>query len=167
MKQCSACKLKKLLGEFHKDASKKDGCSGTCKVCAIARTKAYYANNKEIVVARALAWVENNRDRHNKKCNAWAKRNKPSVNARTAKRYASKTQATPKFVSENADFVWMISEAYELAKIREATLGGKWEVDHIVPLRGRNVCGLHAPWNLQVVPMSTNRKKSNSFQVAV
>ena len=164
MKKCSACNFEKSFVDFHKDSSKKDGHTSTCKVCAIARTKAYYQTHKDVVLARALSWVENNRERHNKKCNAWAKRNKASVNARTARRYASKTQATPKFVTDNADFMWMIKEAYALAKTREAMLGGKWEVDHVIPLRGRKVSGLHTPWNLKVIPMRDNRKKSNIFE---
>lgn len=166
MKTCSACSVKKSLADFHKDSSKKDGHTSTCKICAIARTKTYYQAHKDVVIARSLEWVANNRERHNAKCNAWAKRNKPLVNARTAKRYASKTQATPAFVTEDVDLMWMIKEAYALAKLRELMLGGKWEVDHIIPLRGRTVSGLHTPWNLQVVPMNENRKKSNTFGVA-
>lgn len=166
MKFCASCQQSKGLMDFHNDASKKDGLASTCKPCARARAVAAYGRNKEKAIARALEWVANNRDLHNKKCNAWAKKNKAAVNARTARRYASKTQATPKFVLENADFLWMIREAYHLAKLREQVVGGKWEVDHIVPLRGTVVSGLHAPWNLQVVPMTANRRKSNSFQVA-
>jgi 5-methylcytosine-specific restriction endonuclease McrA len=161
MKQCSACKQEKSLVDFHKDASKKDGCTSTCKVCAIARTKQYYGQNKDAVIARANAWVANNRDRHNEKCNAWAKRNKASVNARTARRYASKTQATPSFVTHNPDLLWMIQEAYDLAQLRTKMFSTPWEVDHIIPLRGKKASGLHTPWNLRVIPMSENRRKSN------
>lgn len=41
--------------------------------------------------------------------------------------------------------------------------GGPWEVDHIVPLKGRGVCGLHVPWNLRVIPQSENRAKGNKL----
>lgn len=61
------------------------------------------------------------------------------------------------------DDLWMIAEAYELAKLRELTIGGKWHVDHIVPLAGRLVSGLHVPWNLQVIPALENLAKGNRF----
>ena len=50
-----------------------------------------------------------------------------------------------------------------MAALRNKLTGVKWEVDHIVPLASRIVCGLHAETNLRVVPKLVNRIKGNRF----
>lgn len=52
------------------------------------------------------------------------------------------------------------------ATAKDATLlsGDKHEVDHVIPIAGENVCGLHVPWNLQVLPMEMNRAKRNKVE---
>jgi len=164
MKICTKCNTQKLFADFHKDRTHADGYRSFCKQCVSLYSKKYHIENREKINARSTAWVAENRARFNERSNRWAKANPEKVNARTARRYAAKTQATPKWLS--ADDSWMIVEAYDLAKLRARVLGGKWEVDHIVPLRGRGVMGLHVPWNLRVVPMSQNRRKSNILDIA-
>ena len=70
-------------------------------------------------------------------------------------------QATPPWL--NYDHKQEIEFTYSLAKECELLTGDQYHVDHIVPLQGENVCGLHVPWNLQVLPADINLKKSNSF----
>ena len=165
MKTCTKCLINKNCEFFHKDASRKDGYRNICKECVSAYMKVNHEKNKVHITAKAIKWVAENREKHNAKCNKWAKQNPAKVNARTARRYACKTQATPKWL--DVDDHWMIEQAYELAALRTKMFGFPWEVDHVVPLRGKKVMGLHVPWNLQVVAQTENRHKSNTFEVSL
>lgn len=165
MKNCTKCLTNQDYGFFHKDTSRKDGYRSICKACVLAYMKINYEKNKEHIVARAIKWVAENREKHNAKCNKWAKQNPAKVNARTARRYACKTQATPNWL--DVDNSWMIEQVYELAILRTKMFGIPWEVDHIVPLRGKKVMGLHVPWNLQVIPATLNRQKNNRYEVVL
>lgn len=75
---------------------------------------------------------------------------------RSRRRNAEK-ERTPAWLTETDK--WMMREAYSLAKLRSKATGIKWEVDHIIPLRGEYVSGLHVPLNLQVITKTENRKK--------
>jgi len=75
-----------------------------------------------------------------------------------AERWGARSRAMPKWANK-----FFISEIYDLAKLRTERLGIPHEVDHIVPLRGKNVCGLHVESNLRVVPSAINRAKGNAL----
>jgi hypothetical protein len=76
-------------------------------------------------------------------------------------RDAAKKNRTPSWLSN--DDHWMIKQAYDIAAKRTQMLGIEFHVDHIVPLQGKTVSGLHVPWNLQVIPAKLNQQKSNHF----
>lgn len=77
--------------------------------------------------------------------------NKGIINAKTAKRRAQKLRATlPGFEKE-------LREIY-------SNCPPGYQVDHIIPLQGKDISGLHVPWNLQYLPAVENKRKSNKWQ---
>jgi hypothetical protein len=121
--------------------------------------------NKEKEAARARLWRKNNPDTYKRMVKEWRKNNSTHYRAYMAKcamdRAAAKKNRTPAWLSE--DDHWLIQEAYDLAAMRTDMFGFQWHVDHVVPLRGKDVSGLHVPWNLQVIPGVENKLKSNKF----
>jgi hypothetical protein len=85
------------------------------------------------------------------------------VNAAVAKRKAKKLLRTPKWI--RVEERWLIKQAYELASLRTKMFGFAWHVDHVIPLQGKNVSGLHVPQNLQVIPGLDNIRKKNGYLV--
>jgi len=91
----------------------------------------------------------------------WRKANPDKKNAHNAKRRSKKLQATPPWLTK--EHLSAIRMYYTESKALEKGTGIKHHVDHIVPLQGENVCGLHVPWNLQVLTASENSAKSNHY----
>lgn len=94
-------------------------------------------------------------ERRAKNIRDWTERNRGRVNAKNALRHAIKLRATPAWLTKEQR--QEIRDWYVLA----AAVG--WEVDHIVPLRGDIVSGLHVPWNLQLLPEAENIAKKNKL----
>lgn len=69
-----------------------------------------------------------------------------------AMRRARKLQATPK---------WLSKVQLEEIKAIYRNCPAGYHVDHIMPLKGENLSGLHVPWNLQYLPGIVNKMKSN------
>jgi 5-methylcytosine-specific restriction endonuclease McrA len=126
--------------------------------------KLYIEKYPEKIVATRKATVAKHRKARNAEKAAWAKRNSGRVLAWCRQRQLAKFQRTPVWLSE--DDLWVIEQAYELAALRTRTFGFSWHVDHILPLRGKKVSGLHVPANLQVISGSENSRKGNRMEVA-
>jgi hypothetical protein len=80
-----------------------------------------------------------------------------------AKRRANTKNRTPVWLTE-FDRLKMKCY-YQVAAMRSRESGQKWHIDHIIPLQGENVCGLHVPNNLQIIPAIENMRKNNHYEV--
>ena len=120
--------------------------------------KAYYERNRETVIARAqardtaavtqykLAYKERNPELY-----------RELVNARRRRfRQATPTWLTPEQKME-------IRLKYRLAIEMSRRMGAQYVVDHVIPLQGETVCGLHVPWNMEVITQEENLQKSNKL----
>jgi len=117
-----------------------------------------YLKTKEHHKKLCTLWREENREYKNQISKEWQSANKPRRAASEAKRRSRKLNATPPWLTEEDHR--NILKIYEYA----ATLG--YHVDHIVPLQGKKVCGLHVPWNLQPLSPKENMIKHNCFNEA-
>jgi hypothetical protein len=181
MKKCTKCKQNREIVEFRKDKSRKDGLYPQCKICCKAYKEAYDTNHKgqhsmyrferkEEKAEYDSSYRTQNKERYRNYeegrreekslYNAiYAKINPGKMNARSAKRNAAKFQATPKWLTRTQLFE--IEGFYiEAARLTKET-GIPHHVDHIVPLQGKTVRGLHVPWNLQILTAIENLSKGN------
>lgn len=97
----------------------------------------------------------------NNKKKLWAKNNPQKEYARWLRRQQAKQQRTVSWDTELTDLV--VIEGLDLCKTLEKITGVVWHLDHIVPLRGVNVSGLHVWNNFQVLPASVNISKGNKW----
>jgi hypothetical protein len=129
-----------------------------------ARVRRWQAENKDKVRADAKVWETANPEKVKAKRNRYIKRHPDKHTAWAVASVARRAKRMPKWLS--ADDKWLLRQAYALAKQRTQMLGFVWEVDHIIPLRGAAVSGLHVPTNVQVIPKALNRLKRNMYYLA-
>ena len=125
-----------------------------------AYEKEKYEKNKKKIKAKSAAWQKDNKARHGEFIKAWVKNNPAKVNAYQRLRYANKINRTPLWANKEYMRLW-----YELAKMESQRTGMPVEVDHIVPLQGRLVSGLHCEHNMQLLFKSNNCSKGNKYDV--
>ena len=129
------------------------------KATVNARTKAHYENNKESILARGKERYKADPAPQKARIKAWNEANRHKCVANTAKYKASKIQATPAWADDG-----YVNLFYLGARIEAARTGRKVHVDHIVPLQGESVCGLHCEDNLQLMFACDNQSKGNRFE---
>ena len=121
--------------------------------------KRWIENNPGKIRIKNALWYQQNSEHKRAHSVSYNKKNPGIRNALSAKYRATKLFATPKWLTEQ--HIKQVDCYYIVAKWVESILNEPIEVDHIVPLQGENVSGLHVPWNLQLLTEKENIRKSN------
>ena len=120
------------------------------------RKHEWYQENREQVIAAANTRPASARKEYQK---AWKDKNLVWVRADTKARRRKHRDASPPWLTTKQKAE--IRSLYQIAITMTKVTGEQYVVDHIWPLRSDEVCGLHVPWNLQVIPRAANLAKSN------
>jgi hypothetical protein len=131
----------------------------SCVVCKLEAVARRPKTNPERQREYDRAWKRSNREYKRAYDRERRKAQPERGRAHVAKRRATKLRATPAWLDPR-DLLPIYHEAARLT----AETGVLHHVDHIVPLRGDGVCGLHVPWNLQAIPAIENLKKGNRLE---
>lgn len=124
-----------------------------------AESAVYYHEHQKERIEYAHSYYDKNQENILIKRGIYQKNNPDICNANNSKRRAQKLQATPKWLTQEQ--YKEIGKFYSLAKELQWLSEEPLEVDHIIPLQGENVSGLHVPWNLQILTKSQNSSKGN------
>jgi hypothetical protein len=150
-KVCVCCKTEKDISLFGKNKARKDGIHPSCKVCKNEGNNKYHSKNRSKEAEYSKKYFQ-----------TVGKFQKAKIAEISARRKANKLLATPKWLSSNN--LLAIKCKYSVAAMLTKHSGKAYAVDHIVPLQGKTVCGLHVPWNLQVITAEENFKKGNRYK---
>lgn len=137
-KYCAVCDTIKNNNDFANNESRFDGLHHKCKTCDAISGKAYRDNNKDKEKDRAHLYYTNH---------------KAETRARSILRKSFQRQATPSWAN-----LAVMNEIYK-------NCPEGYHVDHIIPLQGKLVCGLHVENNLQYLTVEDNLRKGNKFEV--
>lgn len=183
MKECNSCFVNKSLSEYRPYRSR--GVAyyrNDCRDCERAKgrvhdkkrtesgdtrrrlLKAYY-KDKQKTIKRNREYRRKNKDKVNAYAREYFKiyypKNRERILLRTKLLDASRRTKVPVWLTK--EHKRCIRDWYKLAKKIEQSTGIKQNVDHIIPLNHKDVCGLHVPWNLQILTQSENCTKNNRF----
>ena len=170
MKVCRLCKESYDLDFFHKNNSYSDGLDSRCKSCRheirvknynYESWRLYYQENKDRILKYSSEWAKKNKNRKLKVASEWRKTKPLYLQLKAVNDRLRATKNTPSWLTESHKD--HISQFYKAAHELTLFYGIKYEVDHIEPIKGKTVCGLHVPWNLQILTQRDNRVKNNKL----
>jgi hypothetical protein len=156
VKLCNGCKIEKPFSEFHKQVHGKFGLRGQCKPCA-------YKYNIKTAKDRAKKSYIKHREKRQEYSKKHYRENIDRYFEYALKRKEGEKKRTPHWADKAK-----IKEIYiEKDKLNKESGFVKYHVDHVVPLNGKLVSGLHVPNNLQIILASENMSKKNKFEVTI
>lgn len=120
----------------------------------------YQAKYPDKSIVRAIKWKKENPERYSELARRSRKKHYERVVANKAKYRAAKSNRFPPWLNKGHKFEILCVYTYRNAL---RNIGLDYEVDHIVPLQGELVSGLHVPWNLQIITAQENRVKNNGW----
>ena len=176
-KICTKCGVEKPLDKFYFKLKRDNTRDARCSDCVsearrkyreanrekdLERQRKYRVANREKERERCRKYREDNREKAREGCRKWYAANRDKRNALDAKRRAAKLQRTPKWLTK--EHYKQMEDMYTKAQRLFEQLDVKYNVDHIIPLQGNNVSGLHVPWNLQVITAEENNRKYNKYE---
>lgn len=169
--KCSKCGIEKELDCFNKriNPSGAPVKRGVCKACRYAKRnverikkaqKRFRDKDREAWNAYHQKWRDENRDKVHKAQKRYYDSHTLQMICKARKREADELQAMPVWADQKK-----IKIIYAVARWLDKNCihGGKYHVDHVVPLKGKNVCGLHVHNNLQILEAGENMKKHNKW----
>lgn len=172
MKKCSKCGVTKAVSEFGKDARRSSGYKSWCKECCRAKQREYNKTNKH----KLKEYRELNKCARSHYRKEYHNRNKDTQNAKTRQYYENNRsrlliQSRARRLKRTVRPIWQdmepyasqIAAVYTEARRRSVATGILHHVDHIIPITNPLVCGLHVPWNLQVLTQFENDSKGNKW----
>lgn len=162
-KICKKCETILPIDSFTKDKHTWNGLLCFCNTCHALQTFTYRKEHAEQVAKTQQVYKQNNKDKIKAYNDTYRRNHLAQGAARSMKRYTYKLKACPKWLTTEQKLE--MQQFYIEAKKLEKETGIKYQVDHIIPLQGVNVCGLHVPWNLQILTAAENLLKSNKLLV--
>ena len=158
MRTCNTCNIEKSVESFTADKRLKVGVRAVCKECHSAYYKKYNKDNKVEANKKSREYYNKHKDRLAVLKKDYTKDNLAHFNSYNALRRANKIKATPSWADHDA-----VKRLYIVSRFMKDKLGENYHVDHMIPLNGENICGLHCETNLQLMPALENMSKGNSF----
>ena len=164
-KLCPKCEQTLPTTSFFKNKGRVDGLQGYCKLCKCLRDRQYDAEHRDKVneAARTRRLSEEFRQSHLDALTRYRAKNKAIRAKLQMARKSSKLKRTPTWLTDFDQI--KIKCLYQLAAMRTRESDQRWHVDHIIPLQGAFVSGLHVPSNLRVIPALENMRKNNHYEV--